>query len=96
MKEPGLVERQFLGYVQMVYKGGPQAMGQSQLQQLRQAFYAGATMYQGVVLGSLTADEDVTPQDEETMQRIFTQYADELEAFAERCVTGMAPAEGKA
>jgi len=96
MSEIGLIERQFLGYVQMVYKGGPQAMGESQLQQLRQAFYAGATMYQGVVLGSLTADEDVTPQDEETMQRIFTQYANELEEFAERCVSGMGPAGGRA
>lgn len=26
MKEPGLVERQFLGYAQMVYKGGTRTM----------------------------------------------------------------------
>jgi hypothetical protein len=96
MKEPGLIEKQFLGYVQMVYRGGPLAMNQSQLQQLRQAFYAGATMYQGLLLGNLSPDEGVTPQDEAAMQRLFNQYAEELEAFAESVVSGMPPAQGSA
>jgi hypothetical protein len=95
MSKPGLVEQQFVGYLKLVYNG-QQEIGESQRNQLRQAFYAGAAMYQGVVLGIMGPEAEVTPQDEAAAQRIFNQYADELEAFAESCVTGMGPCQGSA
>lgn len=91
----GLVETQFRGYLNLVYKA-PQALSRAQVSQLRQAFFAGATMYQGMMLGNLTDDKTVTPEDEEAAQRIFNAYATELEEFAERCASGMAPARGQA
>lgn len=95
MSKIGMVERQFQGYLNLVYTNRS-GMGSSQETQLRQAFFAGASMYQGLVMGNLSDENGVTPADEAAMEAITQRYMDELEDFAERCVTGMAPPRGSA
>jgi hypothetical protein len=95
-EQPGLVERQFLGYMRLLYRTPVEEMPPAQVNQLRQAFYGGATLYQGIMLGNLAPGVQVTQMDERLAGIIFDQYAKELEEFADRCATGMAPAQGSA
>jgi hypothetical protein len=83
MKKTGLMERQFLGYISMVYNIAPKEIPEVQLNQLRQAFYAGAAMYQGSVLGAMPSAGSVTPEEEAAAMAVIHQYQEELEAFAE-------------
>lgn len=90
----GLVEQSFQGYVNMVYHGGVQAMRPNQLSQLRQAFYAGMTIYQGHVFGMLGMGDDVSMEEQDRVEALVNQIMSELEGFAESTVSGMAPAQG--
>jgi hypothetical protein len=80
------VEHQFRAYCGMIYgsSGGYDAMGEEQRGQLRAAFFAGATLYQGLMLG--LQDPEVSglteAEAEAAAEEIFLAVQIELEEFA--------------
>jgi len=80
------VEHQFQAYCGMIYgsSGGYEALGPEQRGQLRAAFFAGATLYQGLMLG--LQDPEVSglteAEADAASEEIFIAVQHELEAYA--------------
>lgn len=81
----GLVEKQFVGFM---IRGHGSAFAvtlpSEQIRSMRMAFFAGAAMYQGQVLGAYGPDggDDLTPDEEAAVARIVQQYTEELDRFS--------------
>lgn len=82
--EPGLMEKQFIGYMIMCHgREGYHALPEVQINETRQAYYAGAAMYQGQVLMQMGAPGALTAKEEADCAKVIDQYMAEIETFSE-------------
>lgn len=91
-----IIDVKFASYCAMVYGVAPDKLPQTQLREVRNAFFAGMVLYQGDVLFSGAGDPDLEEERDEKISRYTQRIADELEAYAEGELARLMPTEGTA
>ena len=91
------LEAQFLGYCNLVFDVPAESVPEAQIREMRRAFFAGAVMFQGQVLGLMGQDPgDLTEEELAAVEALVEQYNVEIEKFAEHELAGLMRTEGSA